>query len=107
MEKIDAYQAAALYDTGVPLFIGSDEEGGTVTRASRNPNLFPAVLPSPRALYQAGGMTGLLTDTLQYTDYGKYMSSIFDPEHKARMRAEKFPRDLEAARQLGARLAAA
>ncbi|MBQ4492793.1 MAG: flavodoxin family protein [Deltaproteobacteria bacterium] len=45
-----------------------------------------------------------VTDTLQYTDYGKYMSSIFDPEHKARMRAEKFPQDLEAARQLGMRL---
>ena len=48
-----------------------------------------------------------VTDTLQYTDYGKFMSSIFDPEHKARMRAEKFPQDLEAARQLGARLAGA
>ncbi len=45
-----------------------------------------------------------VTDTLQYTDYDKYMSSIFDPEHKARMRAEKFPQDLEAARQLGMRL---
>lgn len=45
-----------------------------------------------------------VTDTLQFTDYAKYMSSVFDPEHKARMRAEKFPKDLEAARALGARL---
>ncbi len=67
-EKIDSYQAAALYDTGVPLFIGSDEEGGAVTRASRNPNLFPEKLPSPRTLCQAGGMTGLLDETLQYND---------------------------------------
>lgn len=48
-----------------------------------------------------------VTDTLQHTDYSKYMSSIFDPQHKARMRAEKFPQDLEAARALGARLVAA
>lgn len=66
--KIDGLQAAAQSDTGVPLFIGSDEEGGTVTRASRNPNLFPAKLPSPQELYKAGGMAGLLTDTLQYND---------------------------------------
>ena len=37
MEKIDALQAAS----SIPLFIGVDEEGGTVARASRNPNLFP------------------------------------------------------------------
>ena len=48
-----------------------------------------------------------VTDTLQYKDYSKYMSSIFDPEHKARMREEKFPKDLDAAKQLGARLVAA
>ena len=68
VSKLDAFQSAAREDTGIPLFIGSDEEGGTVTRASRNPNLFPAKLPSPQALYKAGGMTGLLTETLQYND---------------------------------------
>ena len=62
--KLQRYQDAA----DIPLFIGSDEEGGTVTRATRNPNLFAAKLPSPQALYKAGGMTGLLTDTLQYND---------------------------------------
>lgn len=36
-EKIQSWQAAA----AVPLLIGADEEGGTVVRASRNPNLFP------------------------------------------------------------------
>ena len=66
--KIDGLQAAAQSDTGIPLFIGSDEEGGTVTRASRNPNLFDAKFPSPQELYRAGGMDGLLTDTLQYND---------------------------------------
>ena len=36
-EKLQSYQAAA----AVPLLIGADEEGGTVARASWNPNLFP------------------------------------------------------------------
>ncbi|MDO4812674.1 MAG: glycoside hydrolase family 3 N-terminal domain-containing protein [Eubacteriales bacterium] len=66
--KLERYQDAAGNDTGIPLFIGSDEEGGTVTRASRNPNLFSAKYPSPQQLYKAGGMKGLLTDTLQYND---------------------------------------
>lgn len=65
-EKIDGLQTAATSDTGMPLFIGSDEEGGTVTRASRNPNLFGAKFPSPQELYKAGGMDGLLTETMHY-----------------------------------------
>lgn len=36
-EKIRSWQDAA----AIPLLIGTDEEGGTVVRASRNPNLFP------------------------------------------------------------------
>ena len=39
---IQAYQAAAQSDTGIPLLIGADEEGGTVRRLSANPNLVPA-----------------------------------------------------------------
>ena len=49
-EKINSYQQAALNDTGIPLLIGSDEEGGTVTRASRNPNLFESKFKSPQAI---------------------------------------------------------
>ena len=49
-ETIAAYQAAAINDTGISLLIGSDEEGGTVTRASRNPNLFEKKFLSPQAL---------------------------------------------------------
>ena len=45
-----SYQDAAQADTGIPLLIGSDEEGGTVTRASRNPNLFDTRFPSPQEL---------------------------------------------------------
>ena len=59
-----SYQAAA----DIPLFIGSDEEGGTVTRASKNPNLFSAPLPSPQELYTAEGMDGLLSTTRTYNE---------------------------------------
>ena len=68
VDKLQSYQTAAQNDTGIPLFIGSDEEGGTVTRASRNPNLFDEKLPSPQELYQSGGLKGLLNKTLQYNE---------------------------------------
>ena len=45
-------------------------------------------------------------NTWQFQDYDKYEHSAFDLEDKARQKAEQFPRDCEAARQLGARLAA-
>ena len=38
---IASYQEAAAGDTGIPLLIGVDEEGGTVVRVSSNPNLSP------------------------------------------------------------------
>ena len=47
-QTIQQYQAAA----SIPLLIGSDEEGGSVTRASRNPNLFPnGSFHSPQYLF--------------------------------------------------------
>ena len=54
-----AYQAAA----EIPLLIGVDEEGGTVARATRNPNLFSAKRQSPQAVYAQGGMEAVLEDT--------------------------------------------
>ena len=68
VDKLKSYQEAAQNDTGIPLFIGSDEEGGTVTRASRNPNLFDKKLPSPQELYAAGGLEGLLSETMRYNE---------------------------------------
>ncbi|MCI6054828.1 glycoside hydrolase family 3 protein [Dysosmobacter sp.] len=47
---VQSYQDAAAADTGIPLLIGSDEEGGTVNRASRNPNLFEKPFSSPQKL---------------------------------------------------------
>ena len=56
---VAAYQAAA----DIPLLIGVDEEGGTVARATRNPNLFAAKRQSPQAVYAQGGMEAVLEDT--------------------------------------------
>ncbi len=50
----------------IPAFIGSDEEGGTVTRASRNPNLFGAKFPSPQELLEQGGTETLLARSREY-----------------------------------------
>ena len=47
-----------------------------------------------------------ITDTKQFDDYSKYTGSMFDPAHKAKVHEEKFPKDLEKAFQLGARLGA-
>ena len=52
------YQAAAK----IPLLIGSDEEGGTVTRIS---SILETPFQSPMALYQQGGMDAVLSDTKQ------------------------------------------
>lgn len=68
VDKLEGHQTAAQNDTGIPLFIGSDEEGGTVTRASRNPNLFDEKFPSPQELCKAGGLKGLLSETMQYNE---------------------------------------
>lgn len=58
---IGSYQSAS----GVPLLIGTDEEGGTVVRASSNPNLFPHVCQSPQALFAEGGMDSIIQDARQ------------------------------------------
>lgn len=52
------YQAAAQ----IPLLIGSDEEGGTVTRIS---SILETPFQSPMALYHQGGMEAVLSDTKQ------------------------------------------
>ncbi len=61
-QTLQSYQNAA----DLPLFIGSDEEGGTVTRASRNPNLFSEKLASPQSLYAALGLEGMAQKTEEY-----------------------------------------
>jgi len=46
------------------------------------------------------------TDTWQFDDYSKYVSTRWDPEAKAARRKEVFPKELEKAGEIGARLAA-
>lgn len=43
-------------------------------------------------------------DTYQFDDYSKYDSTMFDVEHKTKVRDEEFPKDLKKAFELGIRL---
>lgn len=57
--QLEGYTDAAAI---APLF-GVDEEGGTVTRASQNPNLFPeGKCQSPQKLFKAGGLEAVSQD---------------------------------------------
>lgn len=58
-QKISDYQAAS----AIPLLIGMDEEGGTVTRISRNQNLTDQRFLSPQQLYAQGGWSAIEEDT--------------------------------------------
>ena len=49
----------------------------------------------------------LSTDTYQFSDYSKYLSTGFDAEAKKKRREEIFPLDCKHAFELGARLTAA
>ena len=54
----DRYQVASK----IPLLIGSDEEGGTVTRIS---SILDTPFQAPMTLYQKGGMEAIRSDTRQ------------------------------------------
>ncbi|RVU94257.1 glycoside hydrolase family 3 protein [Enterococcus avium] len=56
-QAITSYQEASK----MPMFIGSDEEGGTVSRLSRNQIVSPP-FQSPKALYQKNGWDGIKQD---------------------------------------------
>lgn len=58
-QMTESLQAAS----GVPLLISVDEEGGSVCRVSTNAALRPEPFRSPLALYQAGGLTLIKSDT--------------------------------------------
>jgi multimeric flavodoxin WrbA len=45
-----------------------------------------------------------VTDTLQFDDYSKYVSTLFDAEEKKKHRDVQFPEDCKKAYELGARL---
>jgi len=58
-------------------------------------------------LERLGGPSEILVsnDTYQFDDYAKYEASMFNEEHKTRVRTEQFPVDCEKAFGMGARLA--
>ena len=43
-------------------------------------------------------------DTYQFNNYSRYDAAMFDERHKAEVRATQFPKDMEAAYELGKRL---
>lgn len=49
--------------------------------------------------------TVLAVDTLQFSDYSKYYSEIFDEQHKREVHRKQFPIDCKNAFELGKRLA--
>lgn len=55
-EKVEGYQSAA----SIPLLLGVDEEGGTVTRISRYNAFRSSPFPSPRTSFAQGGMEQVL-----------------------------------------------
>lgn len=60
-EKISSYQEVSK----IPLFIASDEEGGTVSRLSGGNGLVTEPFKSPMEIYQEAGLTGIRSDIQQ------------------------------------------
>lgn len=60
----------------------------------------------PKLIFNSSFVEALYVhDTFQFNDYNKYESAMFDPVHKAEVKKTQFPRDLDAAFELGRRLA--
>lgn len=62
IQTVCAYQDAAEADAGIPLLVGTDEEGGDVVRVSSNTNIRTQAFASPQALYAAGGMEKIVSN---------------------------------------------
>jgi beta-N-acetylhexosaminidase len=62
IQTLRRYQNTAAEDSGIPLLIGVDEEGGSVVRVSANPHLRGSKYQSPQALYAKGGMEAVVSD---------------------------------------------
>lgn len=58
---IESYQDSV----NVPMFVGVDEEGGTVVRASAYPQFRDTPFESPQELYAEGGMDRILEDVAE------------------------------------------
>ena len=63
-KTIESYQAQA----DIPMFIGVDEEGGTVNRVSRYTQFRNTPFPSPQALYSRGDMEAVFMDAKEKSE---------------------------------------
>lgn len=61
IDQINRFQKASK----IPMIIGVDEEGGTVVRVSRNPNLVSQKYKSPQELYRLGGLEKIRQDAVE------------------------------------------
>lgn len=57
-QKINKFQE----NSDIPLFVGIDEEGGSVSRLNKNPKLIDYPFLSPRKLYEMGGFDEIAED---------------------------------------------
>ena len=58
-------------NSSIPMFMSVDEEGGTVTRASRYPQFREKPFPAPRELYDAGGFSAIRKDAKEKSEFLK------------------------------------
>lgn len=65
--NIESYQSSAK----IPMLIGTDEEGGKVVRASKYSAFRSAPFPSPKQLYENGGLDAVRDDTEKKADFLK------------------------------------
>ena len=60
----------------------------------------------PEILKRLGGSVEVYAscDTYQFNDYSKYHAGVFDEAHKRKVRETQFPKDMEAAYEIGRKL---
>lgn len=99
-----------LYDADGRISYSKSVKVGLIyTMNAPDESCYERMIQSHRGIFdwilKADGCTALcVTDTLQFDDYSKYSSSIFDPEEKTRNHNVNFPKALERAREFGMKL---
>ena len=101
---------ALLYDDYSNYFTGKVNVGIILTMNAPKTYYNLAYREKEKELVQSfSGLNGTVEvypccDTLQVKDYSKFDMSSFNEEHKKEMREKQFPKDLEKAFEMGARL---
>lgn len=68
-EEVNADIKAMQSNAKIPLIIGTDEEGGTVVRASDNPNLRDSAYLSPSDTFDNGGWSAIEDDAYDKAEF--------------------------------------